>query len=208
MKVDDLDIEINVVPNELWGFFNFNKAKLKSKMVCIASNPKSQIEIYLTEEYSMPSIIVFEDENQIYKEPCSSPRDAEFTLKDIYQRFLFTKKVSEKEKWKDAFDEDTLTQEDLEVLEELTRIEQEDTIRERDDDLFVAFEDFMTIVLDEDAYIMDDKSFADEIYQVMDEVLELIASHDFPVYRPMYLQDESGTDVFVEYPYEDTSTAT
>lgn len=206
MKIDGEEVEINVVPTDLWGFFNRNSTKLKSKMVCIANNPATNVEVYLTEEYAMPSIIVFEKEEQIYKEPCSSAKDAEFTLKDIYKRFLFPKKLEEKDKVKDAFEADGIgdpTEEDLEIEEELTRMEREDIISEREDELSMAFEDFMLVVLNEDAYLLDESYNTDELNEMLSEILTIISNHAFPVYRPMFVQDiESNTEVYSEYPYE------
>lgn len=210
MKIDGQEIEVHVPPSELWGFFNCNKARLENKMVCIASNPSTGVEIYLTEEYAMPSILVYENDEQLYKEPCSSQKDSEYTLKDIYNRFLFPKKINDKDKTSDAFDADgiEITDEDREMEEELTRMEREDTISEREAELDMAFEDFMTVVLNEDTFLLDEISFAEELYGMMDEILVLIASHGCPVYRPTFVIDnETGSEIYMEYPYEDLEDA-
>lgn len=80
----------------------------------------------------------------------------------------------------------------------------EDAIIEREDELDQAIMDFLATVLGEGFYDLDGDSSGEIIEDCKEHFLEYIArKFSISIYRPMYLEDEDGTDFYTDTPYEE-----
>ena len=79
----------------------------------------------------------------------------------------------------------------------------EDAITEREDELDQAVMDFLATVLGEGFYDLDSDSNGEIVEDCKEHFLEYIArKFSISIYRPMYLEDEDGTDFYTDTPYE------
>lgn len=184
--------KIDITPTEIWDFFQENKERLGTVMRPIAENPEYGVEIYLTEDSGLPSIIVTADDEQVYEETAVNEHDCEKTAEKIYDTYLTEKAIS------------VLTEEVEE--DELTDLEIEDMISERENELDCAVWEFLETVL-QGAYCDDcceNENFDDMLDDLKGHFLEYMArKHDLPIYRPMILEYDDGTEEMSEYPYEE-----
>jgi len=193
-------VNIHIQPEEVWSFFQKNKERLSEEMVAIAENEETEYAVYLTEDEGYPQFSVCKgDKEPEYEEGAISERDCTDTAKKCFVRYLFPVVVSGK---KIPFDVDEDEDEDD---PRFTKQEQEDAAYEREDELMFALGDFLQTVLREGA----DGSEVIDTYgiqimnEILDHVLEYLAyEHDFLIYRPTFLAEESG-ECYVEYPYNE-----
>ena len=181
--------KIIVEPRDLWSYYLVHKKQLTSTMFEIAQNKEYGVSIYLSEnEKGNASIVVEADDIEVYSETIVSDRDARKTCEKIYDKYLSDKVV------------DILAE--MGIDDDMTALEQEDAIAEREAQLDGAVVMFLGDVMDGDEYAdyyMDDEMLED----IKDHFLEYLArKHCLPVRRPMILEDEDGEDFFEEYPYE------
>lgn len=81
--------------------------------------------------------------------------------------------------------------------DDLTQSTREDEIYERDLELLVVIEDFVSLATD---YTDTDGDVLDDI---MEHTLEyMYRKHGLKIKRPMFLEDENGDEFYTEYPYE------
>lgn len=196
--------EIGLKPNQVWDFYNKNVARLSDEMVSIAKNDHTGYEIFLTEEESVPMISVYKDDKLVYEEGAVSEADTEKTVREIYQKYLLPLvAVVSKEPKK----EETTTEEDGEEVsdEEMTRLDQEDQIYEREDAIYLAFQDFLQVLAEDDYSIKDTFQEDAEVNAIIDHIVEFLAvDHGIRIRRPMFIVDEdTGIEEFSEYPYEE-----
>lgn len=88
--------------------------------------------------------------------------------------------------------------------DELTDLEIEDMISERESELDCAVWELLETVLQ--GVYCDDccEDFDDMLDDLKEHFLEYMArKHDLPVYRPMILEYDDGTEELSEYPYEE-----
>lgn len=184
--------KITVSASDVWGYFQDKKENLKSYMHQIASNPEYGVAIFVTEDSGLPSIVVTADNVQVYEETTVNEHDCEKTVDKIYDDYLTSKVIN------------SLVDNDDGESDDLTALEIEDMIDERENELDAAVYEFLMTVV-QDAYIDDYTSDFDDIVEDLKEhFLEYIArKHGLPVYRPMMLEYEDGTEEMSEYPYED-----
>ena len=79
-------------------------------------------------------------------------------------------------------------------MDEKDRLELEEEISIREDELRVAFWQFLEVVMESDA---------DRLYNLnSDEITDILSKHDLPVYRPVIRDGEDGEIEYIEYPYE------
>lgn len=196
--------EIGLKPNQVWDFYNKNVARLSDEMVSIAKNDHTGYEIFLTEEESVPMISVYKDDKLVYEEGAVSEADTEKTVREIYQKYLLPLvAVVSKEPKK----EEATTEEDGEEVsdEEMTRLDQEDQIYEREDAIYLAFQDFLQVLAEDDYSIKDTFQEDAEVNAIIDHIVEFLAvDHGIRIRRPMFIVDEdTGIEEFSEYPYEE-----
>lgn len=196
--------EIGLKPNQVWDFYNKNVARLSDEMVSIAKNDHTGYEIFLTEEESVPMISVYKDDKLVYEEGAVSEADTEKTVREIYQKYLLPLvAVVSKEPKK----EETTTEEDggEPSEEEMTRMDQEDQIYEREDAIYLAFQDFLQVLAEDDYSIKDTFQEEAEVNEIIDHIVEFLAiDHGIRIRRPMFIQDtDTGLEEFSEYPYEE-----
>lgn len=182
--------KIIVEPRDLWSYYLEHKKQLTSTMFEIAQNKEYGVSIYLSEnEKGNASIVVEADDMEVYSETIVNDRDARTTCEKIYDKYLSDKVV------------DILAEMGIDDEDDMTALEEEDAIDEREAELDEALYSFLDTVCGEDYF--DFYADYDMIEDIKDHFLEYLArKHGIPVRRPMVLEDEDGEDFFEEYPYE------
>lgn len=170
--------------NDVWEYFTEHKEELFNSMKMIAENQEYGIEIYLTENDGLPVVMVSVDGEEIAEEAAVSTNDCAYTVKEIYDKYLSKNVISilmgEEEEYTIA--------EELEIIDD-REAELDNAVYE----CLMAFApDLLDIVEDPDETCEDLKDHLCEY---------LYKKHDISVYRPMYLENDEGTDEFFEYPY-------
>ena len=169
--------EIYVWPAELWNFYRAHMDELDNKYFVIAENKVTGREVILHTDSSKDSlghIAVYDGDVLRYDEPFSGFDDAMITCRKVYGTYM----VEAEEEESDDID-------DMYCQDEIDR---------RETELYDALCDFMEIA--GSCVVSDDD--ADEL---LDEVLALVSSYGYPVYRPM-IEEVEGRKVFTEYPYD------
>lgn len=196
--------EIGLKPNQVWEFYNKNATRLADEMVSIAKNDEAGYEIFLTEEESVPMISVYKDDKMVYEEGAVSESDMEKTVRDIYQKYLLPMGAASgngqrRDEGKEEEDEEEPSD------EEMTRMDQEDQIYEREDAIYLGFQDFLQVLAEDDYSIQDTFPDDAEVNEIIDHILEFLAiDHGLRIRRPMFIVDpDTGIEDFSEYPYEE-----
>lgn len=174
--------KITIAAPDVWEYFQHHKRELKTSMREIASNNEYGIVIYITESCGFMSVVVTEDDTQIYEENIVNQYDCELTIRNIYNDYLTDKVIN--------IICDTSTD------GEETKIDIHDIISDREELLDEAVYGFVMAVMD-DTYIDDDT-----LQDLKDHFLEyMFRKHDLDIYRPMILEDDNGNEFFEKYPY-------
>lgn len=179
-----------VKPKSIWKYYlNFRK-ELDNEMHLIAENTDKRIKVYLTRN-DLPTIIVEDGGSEIYSEVFFDPDNGEATVDKVYKKYLDPKdtEASENSERKEKEDD----------LEEASEI-----IDEREEQLDSAIYEFISEVIGEDDLYNDTYENMDEIIEDLKEhFLEYMAeTHGILIYRPMFVENEDGTETYTEYPYE------
>lgn len=189
---------IHLQPENIWQFFQKNKKRLSEEMVAIAENDETEYAVYLTEENGFPHFCVCKGNGAPeYEEGAINEQDCTDTAKKCCVQYLFPVTVTSRRGKLYAFDEDG-------GITDFDEQDQEDTICQREDDLFFALYDFLNVVLqsDEDSFDTEEVFDQESLEAILDNFLEYLASEfEIPIYRPMIVEDETGGDVYTEYPY-------
>lgn len=183
--------KITVLAENVWAYFQKEKEDLKSHMHKIAGYPEYGVEIYVTENRGLPSIVVTADDEQVYEETAVNEHDCKQTVSTIYDNYLTSKVIDSL--WDSVSNDDDLTQ-----------IEIEGMIDDREAELDNAVYDFLMTVV-QGVYIDDPTIDLDDVLEDLKEhFLEYMArKHGIPVYRPMMLEYDDGSEELSEYPYDD-----
>lgn len=194
-----MGVKIHIQPQDVWAFFDKNIKRLSDEMVIIAENTETEYAVYLTEESGYPLFIVCQgDDDAEYDEGAINQKDCEDTAKRCFLKYLYPVTVTSG-KYSIPFDQD-----DDDFDSELTKMEMEDTVYEREDELVYAMGDFLQNALREgvDGTDVVDTLGLDIINDILDTTLQYIAdAYDLPIYRPTFVTDENGSEEYVEYPY-------
>lgn len=185
-----MSAKIHVKPEEVWNFYQRNAEQLAEQMVSIAENEDTGMNVYLTEDSDTPQLVVTDNNDKVvHEEYLVSQRDAEHSAKKIYEKYVVPVDASSDE------DDD----------EEITRSDMEDAIYEREDEILMAFEDFLEVLMEESRDILYDGYHDKQFDDLLNKVVRLIATESpVRVRRPMFLTDEAtGLEVYAEYPYEE-----
>lgn len=182
--------KITVLASDVWGYFQDAKEDLRLHMHQIAGNPEYGVEIFVTEDSGLPSIVVTADDVQVYDETAVNAHDCQKTVEKVYNDYLTPKVITSLSGNNDS--------------EGLTNLGIEDIIDDRECELDAAVYDFVMTATQE-AYI---DNYAVDIDDVMEDLKEhfleyMARKHGLPVYRPMMLEYEDGSEEMSEYPYED-----
>ncbi len=199
-EMDAKGVKIYVPAGELWDFYVENSERCAEEMVLIAENTETGYAVYMTEEDGniMFSVCKGEEEPE-YEEYATNDDDCETTAKKLFLRYLFPVII---------VDGRTVPQEeDLpDGMQSLSRQDVEDEIYEREDELFMALQDFLAVVLQEkeDGLTVADFYGDDMVEEVLDHFLAYLAKEMcLEIYRPMFkLDEETGSEIYTQYPYE------
>ncbi len=78
---------------------------------------------------------------------------------------------------------------------------------EREDELYMALQDFLAVVLQEkeEGITVADLYGNDMVEEILDHFLEYLAKEMcLEIYRPMFkLDEETGSEIYTQYPYEE-----
>ena len=174
------EADVYVYPSQLWSYIQDNRRLIGESTVIIAERESTSAEVVLyTDESYMPHIAAYRNGKLISDEEIIGRDDASDTCQRIYIKCF----VDE-----DSSDEEAEENENEEVQHEINR---------RFNELSDALEDFMFVVTD-DQVNRDSKEFE----EMLDAVLDVVASYNYSVYFPCYLVAEDGTETFSPYPYE------
>lgn len=180
---------IIVEASDVWGFFMNHKEKLESQMKMIAENPTYGVEVYLTGSDGLATITVLADDEEVYEEQADNYMDCRTVVNEIYDTYLTSNALNAlADAWLDKNDEGLDAAEEADVIEEREI--------ELDEAVYGLMEAFVPNLFD----VEDDP---DEVYEGLKDCIceYLYKRHGISVYRPMYLEDDDGSDVFTEYPY-------
>lgn len=189
-----------VEPHDVWEFFLSNEERLSNELVVIAEDESRDIEVCMTEDGSFPMFIVLDGSEVQDKCWGLNKESTENALKEIYDKISTDEDVS---------NEYVEPNDEVEIF----RGDYEDKIYEREDELYLAAADFLSVVLcSEDFYCksahnhLDDDGLKNEefINEFVDYVCEYLRKdHGISVYRPTIIEfDGSEVVSFEDYPYD------
>lgn len=172
-------LKIYIWPAELWNYYLDQRDDLLvCQYIVIAENESIQREVVLfTDEKDLPHLAAYHDTQILYEEPFYGFDDAMTTCRKFYAEYL-DDAGEETQADGDNFDEEYCEAE----------------IERREDELLDAFSAFVRVVSDDEYNINEDSS-------LFDDIMELISSYGYSIYRPMYIEVD-GQTVFDEYPYD------
>lgn len=203
----DASVEVYLKADEVWGFFQDNKDRMKTEQVLVAENTDTKYEIYLTDFAGYPQFRVFRGNIELHTESCIDKADTEYVAKWLYVKYLFpigantskqygqSNTTAETKKKEESKKSNTKKSESTKALE--------DIISEREDELTQATEEFLEVVLEYYGAIED---FYGEglIEEVLDSVCQQLANDwGISVRRPFCYEDDDGETIYLEYPYLD-----
>lgn len=179
---------ILIEASDVWGYFINHKKELYDEMKMIADNHEYGIEVYLTISNDLPLIIVTADDEEVYGEPAATYYDCKAVVSDIYNNYLSNEVLNILANEEEGIDAD----EELETEEEL--------IDKRKMELIDVAYIFLETAVPDICDVADDVDTLCE--NVVDHICEyLYKKYGISIYRPMYLEDEDGSDYFTKYPY-------
>lgn len=187
-------IDIKVKPGDAYRFFLTNHERMKEKLMMIAEDDDTGIEIYITADGSFPQIVVIEDDEDIFEETALDPDDCKETVQYAYDVYLYDYAKESDGESDDEIDDFA------DVEPSGGSLTQDDVIDIREEDLTDAVYQMLDVVLEgaEDGISLID----DLIDPVKDLVCEYLARKcGIDIWRPMVLEDENGEEFYEEYPY-------
>lgn len=175
---------IIVEAGDVWDYFKENKDKFGDSIETIAENEEYGIEILLSADDDLPLIMVVADNEELDEEAAVSANDCFRTVKDMYDKYLTSEVIN-------ILIGDS---EEYTAAEELEIIDERET--EIDGAIYACLEELVPNMFD----VVDDADdFCDDVKEHLCEYL--YTKHGISIYRPMYLENEDGTDEFFEFPY-------
>lgn len=168
-----------IAPADVWAYFHAHKSELSTQRYLIAEGNDGKIGIYISEQDGDPYFVV-ENCNEIIDEDTAITKiDCEETARELYSQHLGYNEL------------DMSADSDIE----------KEIIEEREDEITVLFQNLLFDLLVDTT---NEDIINDIVEDVKEHTLEYIArKHGIPIYRPMYLEGEDGTDFYSEYPYEE-----
>lgn len=189
-----------VTPEEAWDYFADYGDDVMGEEIKMAENLDYGVEIYATGIWGadgqfMAEIDVNIDGNLEVQEWASDRETFISETGGIFDTYLGQELINHMVDW--------------DVPEELSPEEEKMAIEDREDELdnavIALLEEFAPELSDWD-YIGGDSDGKSDIEEIIDSLKDLICEFlykkfEVSVYRPMFVEDEDGKDVFLEYPY-------
>lgn len=197
-------VQIHLSSYEVWTFFENNEERLGKEMVCIAENKDTGYSVFLEEKSGIPFFKIFRDEEFEYGEAATCAFDCREVAQKLYRKYLFPITVQEDKYWQDIpqyeDDDDMPPSDDMDEDELIQALD--DIVYERDDELCLAAQDFLSTLLNvmpgEVELLLKNEDIFTEF---IDAVCEMLAERfKISVYRPQWIPD-GDVQNFVEYPY-------
>lgn len=190
--------EIILLASDAWNYFQKCKDELKTHMHLIAQNTEYGTEVYITEDKGLPNVVIIADGQQVHEETMINAIDCKETLEGIYDKFLTASAISS---LSEDYNDELYVNADADESEDDEY--DEAVISRREDVLYEAIYDFLSLASD-DYLDLDSPEVSEIIEDCKEHFLEYIArKHSVPVYRPMVLEYDDGTEEVSEFPYED-----
>jgi len=194
-----MSVKIHIEPNKTWAFFKDNPDRMKNEMVAIAENEETEYVIYITDDdCSWPLFVVYKGEQHIYEEDAISVEDCEDVAQRLYTKYLFpiTISIDDYEQDIGVWGDDDAPPESLQDME--------DTIYEREDALYFATTELLEVLLCCPVGEIEDQYGNYLVGEVLDKICEYLNTEQcVSVYRPAFITNDDGEEVFEEYPYGD-----
>lgn len=189
---------IHITPEKVWGYFFDHFEELQTKMHLIAENPDFGIEIYVTEDESMPQFVVQADSVQVYVEDTYNEKDCTRTAQEIYDDYLTEKVINKLLDPQDDDDDESVGYDDYEYEDG----DLQESIDDREATLEWAMREFLEIVLDS-SNVFANSEIDLIVEDCLDHILEYVArKHGVDIYRPMWIEYDDGEVECEDYPYD------
>ena len=210
--------DIYVESKDVWDFYKKNIKRMSEELVLIAENKETEYAVYVTQDEGYLTILVYKDEEEILDDFALEKFICEVTIEGIYEKYLYPGIYTDNG-YQFVNEEDCAkAHADAPPLPSSTQ-DMEDTVYEREDELYMATLDLLEKFTYRAIYAKDyiDDCADEEMYPVeVDEIYaEVIADslvnvfckylkdeHYVSVYRPMFIQTDKGEEIFTEYPYD------
>ena len=186
-----MSIKIHVEPEDVWDFFYDNPVRMEDEMVAIAENEDTKFAVFLTDnDCGLPLLIVYRGEHKEYEERTVSDRDCRETAQKMYTKYLYPVTVS------------TSVMQEEDICDSYEA--QMELVCEREDELNIALNDFLEIVLGCNSEQIEFMHGHDFVEQVLDDICEYFANdHLISIFRPTFIPNDDGTEEFIKYPYNE-----
>ncbi len=188
-------VKIYVEPDDTWDFFDDNLYRLKEEMVLIAENEETEYSVFITENNGNPLFSVCKgDAAPEYEAESSDEIDCVNTAEVLYMQYLYPVVV---------VDGHSIQLDDIDDESATRRQELEDGQYEREDELTMALCEFLEIVLQGD-FCFEESCDLKMVEDTLDYILKYLTKNwNFSIYRPMFIDDGNGGEVYSEFPYDE-----
>lgn len=171
--------------NSIWDLFCENRDRLSKELVLIAEDDELGLEVCVTEENGALLFVVLDGGQIEFKGSRYDRTSSEATLQFIYDSFFKSSKTESEEV-------------------NVSRDDYEDKIYEREDELYLAAADFLSVLLcKDDPFEVQDLHGEEFIDEFVDYICEYLRNEcGISVYRPVIIDLDDGTEEFEDYPYD------
>lgn len=177
---------VRIRPKDVWDFYMGNMYRLRYEDYVLAEAVGGvSVVICVDAAYDLVVMAQFNGKTYSISRP-TTPKECEEIVQKLYDKYEISEDLEEQVE---------ADEEDESVIAE------QDEVFEREDQLKLAFYDFMVAVV-EDEDLIYDGGFDEQISEIMEETLVNIAAYGFPIRRPTYMEDDDGEEKLVDYPYE------
>ena len=189
-----MSVKLHLPPTKIMSFFLYHDRELEDEQVLIASDEHT--EAFLTsQDNGYPLLIVEVDGVVKERLPVTEMLNAEPSYREILRRHFNWPNLGEDDE-DDELEPDP--EPDEKAKEDLLAEELEESIDEREEELFTAFMDFVNVVYDPVGGVADESADFDSC---MDMCLEWMSEFLGAVYRPVKVE-EMGKSYVDYFPYE------
>ncbi len=214
--IDTTGVKMYVTPDEIWEFFNKNREKLIDSKVVVAENVDTKYAVLLTDAYDgVANLIVERDEVKIYSSYEWDPDKCYRSYRQMVGNYLLPvieddlKEPPAKREFSDYDIPDDLPPDvsigPEEQIDDDELHDMEDAQYEREDELFLATADYLSVVMnvgDGDGCAIVDAYGVQFVNEVTDHFLQYLADEwGADIYRPTLFDGETGEQMMIEYPY-------
>lgn len=175
----------------------FRNGELREELDVLTLASEDDVHVYACNNRGFVGLYVFRDVDMLkyedsytelfHDESECNEQDREmfeYVLECIYHRYLADDGRPEEDEY---YDEDE--------YDGISYPERIDIIESREEDIALAFDEFLSVISPE--------FYGDECDNMLNDVLALLAGkYGADIYRPMFVQTEDGDVVYTEYPYD------